>query len=111
MGPVDGQSSLDYSSGARNSWTESSLNENNPLYNPLLGGPLYRVRFYTPASAVAGTPAPKHCNGTQILDNAQMVRIESRGIVTPDWNSNGIVDGGTYSQDINFDGSTSVGDG
>ncbi|MBZ5527089.1 MAG: hypothetical protein LAN71_04190 [Acidobacteriia bacterium] len=43
-----------------------------------------------------GTPATRHCDGTPILDNARMYRIE--GPTSPiAWSSNGL--------DINFDGS------
>ncbi len=70
-----------------------------------IGSPLYRAAWYAPFGGI-GSPATRHCNGSAIEDNAQMIRVEGTNVGGPiDWNANGNTsDNPVPLQDINFDG-------
>jgi hypothetical protein len=88
---------IDYSTGN----VSPALNENSPAA-ALLNLP-YRIRFYGPFNPALNTSdqlAKVHCEGSQITDGAQAVRVEGAFGSTPDW-SNGT---GAAPLDLNFDG-------
>jgi hypothetical protein len=71
------------------------------------------TRWYAPPSPLdmtAGGPfATRHCNGTPILDGAQMVRVDGSTLTEPsgfsgpiDWNNDGNTTDTGLVQDINF---------
>jgi len=73
------------------------------------------TRWYGPPSAIdlqLGRVATRHCDGTPILDAAQMTRVEGTTSSSPiDWNNNLITPDliePVAWQDVNFNGSTSA---
>ena len=84
--------------------------------------PTYRTRWYAPLTnnflynqlnIVAPVAAAVHCDGTPIMDDAKMVRLE--GPLVPgaiDWSNNGTTADTGVAQDINFDNNSfNTGDG
>jgi hypothetical protein len=92
--------------------TESSLTESALTANPP-GAALYPTRWFVPLSSsfldtlIHTDPATKHCNGTPLTsaDNTPMVRVDGTyPIGAIDWDADGVVESGQFSQDINFSG-------
>lgn len=110
---ASGVAHIDYSGIALPALPEDSLFEATGLNYPLTLP--YLPRWYAPASSARATklgisPATLHCNGTTITDGAKMVRADGdvaslTGPIDWDWNGNGTIDAGLFTQDVNFDGS------
>jgi hypothetical protein len=71
----------------------------------------YRMAWYAPiAGPLALQPgvkaAKRHCDGSDITDGAQYVRIDSLNHTNIDWNGDGIIASPAPGQDLNFSGST-----
>ncbi len=120
IGPLAGTPAIDYSRQALSvpvaTPTGPTLNENSlseasgsGLKDGLAYSP-YRARWFSPASLSAGQsdPVTRHCDGTrftpsEVAAGVTRYMIDGSTAVGPiDWNSNGIADAGTYSQDVNF---------
>jgi hypothetical protein len=77
---INGVEQIDYSNGLLAALNENSISRSNSL-----GSALYRIRYYGPL-APGDSPAKAasvHCDGTTILDKAQMVRSEAPDLLTP----------------------------
>jgi hypothetical protein len=100
---------IDYSRQSLGPLTENSLNEPAGLGASWL----YRTRWYAPFSSsfldqsLQTTPATKHCDGSPIIDAAEMVRVDGTTIGSPpgiDWDADGMTDTATPPQDVTFNG-------
>jgi hypothetical protein len=96
---VNGNSQIDYSYGTLPQLNESVLSESAFQNTPLK----YKVRYYGPPTSLAIGLATLHCDGTPI-NGEQAVRLESPFGPTIDWNNNGLLDPGTYGEDVDFNG-------
>jgi hypothetical protein len=77
----------------------------------------YLPRWYAPASStlvhnLGISPAGKHCDGTPITANdynPEMARVDGDNTTLTtgqiDWNYDGTIESGTFTQDLNFNGS------
>jgi hypothetical protein len=106
---------IDYSGQTLPNLSEKALNESDgigsDMFTPFLPAAHY-TRWYAPATALdaqLGHIAARHCNGSRILDGAQMVRIDGSVLTEPsgfsgpiDWNNDGNTTDTGLVQDINF---------
>ncbi len=108
-----GRPNLDYSGQIGPSLNEQALQEGVNLAAWQTRGP-YRIGWYVP---LAGSyledrvpAATKHCDGSSLLPtDVPMVRIDARTAGAPiDWNANGLIAPSLFSQDINFNGRTTM---
>ncbi len=109
---------IDYSGQTLPDLLETMLNEQNGIGSDRFTGQLaaHFTRWYAPPNALdtmlQNTPTPgaggrfatHHCDGSPILDGAQMVRLDGSTFSAPiDWNNDNTIESGTISpQDINF---------
>jgi len=69
-----------------------------------LGAVPYRTAWYVPYAGV-GTKATKHCDGSDITNGAEMVRVDGTSVSGGiDWDGDGSIENGTVVGDINFNG-------
>lgn len=119
-GALAGTPAIDYSRQAlsvpRSAPSGPKLSENSLTETPgsgLKDGAAYspyRARWFSPTSLSSGQsdPVTRHCDGTRFTQSeidagVTMFSVDGTTAVGPiDWNSNGVADAGTYSQDINF---------
>jgi hypothetical protein len=114
----DGQAQIDFSRMVVPDLAETNLIESNGMGSLLPYLPRWYASALSPIAQKLGISPIlfRHCDGTPILDNAQMVRAEGDPTVLTtatnpsdaiDWNWNGTTntaaDSG-YSQDLNFSG-------
>ena len=101
---ANGDKAVNYSGQQLSALDEFALAETNGL-----GAIPYRTAWYAPHAGV-GTEATKHCDGSAILDSAQMTRVDGTAVSGGiDWDGDGIVENGTVAGDINFNGVTETG--
>ena len=108
-----GDHRIDYSGQTIGALYENSLSETSGLsglLNDPPGAPRYRTAWYAPYMGI-GTKATRHCDGSAILDGAEMIRVDGTDVAGPvDWNGVGDADE-TVTQDVNFNGVINDGDG
>lgn len=107
-----GQVHLDFSDAADFTIRETVLGDDQNI------GLRYRIGWYAPyaASYFFGLPGVKiatnHCDGSKITNGSQFVRVDQFQTTSrTDWNANGVTDSGFYTQDVNYNGRTSVSSG
>lgn len=94
-----GGKDISYSTQALAPLDEFALAETNGL-----GAVPYKTAWYTPFGGV-GTAATRHCDGSQITNGAQMIRVDGTSVAGGiDWDGDGSVENGTVAGDINFNG-------
>jgi len=106
------QAAIDYSGASLPNLLETNLREylgiNNNNATP------YLTRWYAnltgdPLDQLLGgnTTATAHCDGSPILDGAQMVRVNGSSLTQVDWNNDGTITLNTKvaDQDVDFNGS------
>jgi hypothetical protein len=97
-----GLSHIDYSDGQL-----SGLNENSISETVFLGPPKYRLRYYGPFNSAIdppSAPAKLTCGGRAATGLPLMVRLENTFPNFIDFNHDGKLTAGTFSQDLNYDG-------
>jgi len=100
---------IDYSQQTLAELGEGSLNESTGLgSSPTATHP---TRWFAPLSPLdiqlGDRAAMAHCDGSPIIDGAQMVRVDGTTLSSPiDWNNDFIVPNAVAAQDVNFDGTT-----
>jgi hypothetical protein len=106
-----GKPHLDFSEQIGPTLNEQVLQDGVDMATWQSTGP-YRLGWYAPlaGSYLQGQaqPVARHCDGSELLPtDVPMVRIDApTAQAAIDWNANGILEIGTYSQDINFNGRT-----
>jgi hypothetical protein len=104
---------IDYSSQTFTNLNETGLSESAGIGLDSTGKfAVHFTRWYAPPNAVdtklqstgGGRYATTHCDGTPIMDGAQMVREDGTTYSSPiDWNNDGKIESGIISpQDVNF---------
>jgi hypothetical protein len=94
---------VDFSGQSLNDLLESALGEALGLG----GTPDYRSAWYAPVASAGGEAVTKHCDGSPILDGAQLRRVDGTEVGGPiNWNGDNDTTDVVNGQDINFDGST-----
>ena len=106
-----GQPQVDFSHKVHDNVNESDLPTG-------LGDPMqYRASWYAPLAGVHPTlqsqltPVTKHCDGSQIVDNAEYVRVDGTGLTGPiDWNGDLNLTNDLHGvQDVTFNGTVNNG--
>jgi hypothetical protein len=104
------QPAIDYSAQVLPNLNETQLREDLGINNGAMTP--YLTRWYAAPNALdlqlgASRIAVAHCDGSPILDNATMVRVNGSSLTQDDWNNNGTITLNTVvsPQDLDFNGS------